>query len=113
MLVQVALSKKYSMGLRQQAAGMIGKSQSGEDKVLELLKSKKVPTELIPQVVASVNQAWRGSVRSEAATYLPNATTAANKKAPTMEELSSLKGDATAGKQVYAKCLCGLSPGGK
>ncbi len=107
MLTQVALSNKYPMPLRKQAAGMVGRSGSGEDKVLELLKNKKVPEELIPQVVASVSGAWRSSVRAEAATYLPNATTAAIKKAPAMEALASLKGNAVAGKTIFTN-TCAL-----
>ena len=69
----VALSPKYSMPLRKNAARKIGNSWSGEERVLEILKAKKVPAELIPDVVASVSGAWRGSIRSEASGYLPDA----------------------------------------
>ena len=68
-----------------------GKAGGGEDRVLEILKAKKVPAELIPDVVSSVSGAWRGSVRSEAESYLPNHTATALKKAPTMNELASIK----------------------
>ena len=50
-LQTIALSDKYSMPLRKEAAGMIGKSWTGEERVLEILKAKKVPAELIPAVV--------------------------------------------------------------
>jgi putative membrane-bound dehydrogenase-like protein len=66
MLQAISLSNKYPIALRKQAASKLGKSSSGEDRVLELLKNKKVPEQLIPDVVASVQQAWRKSVRTEA-----------------------------------------------
>ena len=101
-LQTTALSDKYGMHLRKEAAGMIGKSWGGEERVLELLKTKKVPAALIPSVVASVSGAWRRSVRAEAASYLPNneaATTA--KKMFTMQELGSLAGNAEQGKTIF------------
>jgi len=101
MIQTVALSSKYPMNVRKDAAGKIGKSWDGEDRVLEILKAKKVPAELIPDVVSGVSGAWRGSVRSEAESYLPDHVAVALKKAPTMNELASIKPDATKGKTVY------------
>ncbi len=101
-LQTVALSSKYPMPLRKQAAGKIGNSGAGEDRVLEILKAKKVPAELIPNVVASVSGAWRGSVRSEAASYLPDhGASKHSKPAPTIQELAALRADANAGKKVF------------
>ena len=103
MLQQIALSGKYDMALRKEAAGMIGKSWSGEERVLEILKAKKVPAELIPDVVASVKGAWRSSVRNEAASYLPNnGVTTASKKMVTMQEINALTGNAEEGKKIFA-----------
>ena len=101
-LQTTALSGKYSMQLRKEAAGMIGKSWTGEQRVLEILKAKKVPAELIPDVVASVNGAWRRAVRDEAASYLPNNIKAtAVKKTFTMQELNSLTGNTGEGKKIF------------
>jgi putative membrane-bound dehydrogenase-like protein len=102
-LQSVALSQKYPMEIRKIAAGNIGRSWGGEDKVLELLKQKKIPEALIPDAVASVNDAWRGSVRTEAASYLPNAAKHEERKIPTMQELAVLKADAVNGKAVFKK----------
>ncbi|MEP7373010.1 MAG: PVC-type heme-binding CxxCH protein [Chitinophagaceae bacterium] len=102
MLQDIALSEKYPMPLRKEAAAKIGKSWSGEERVLEILKAKKVPAELIPDVVASVKGAWRGSVRSEAASYLPNdGKTAAAKKMVTMQEINALAANAEDGKKTF------------
>lgn len=101
MVQTVALSPKYPMSIRKVAASRIGYSWNGEDRVLEILKAKKVPSELIPDVVASVSGAWRGSVRTEAESYLPNHVATVLKKAPTLNELTSLKADAAKGKTVF------------
>jgi putative heme-binding domain-containing protein len=101
MIQKVALTANYPMNTRKYAAGNIGKSWSGEDRVVEILKAKKVPAELIPDAVASVSGAWRDSIRSKAESYLPDHTVTALKKAPTMTELSSIKADAVKGKTVF------------
>ena len=98
----VALSPKYSMPLRKNAARKIGNSWSGEERVLEILKAKKVPAELIPDVVASVSGAWRGSIRSEASGYLPDAQKNKNAQpAPTIQELLALKPNAEEGVKIF------------
>ena len=102
-LQAIVFSDKYAMPTRELAAGKIGNSESGEQRVLQILKLKKVPRALIPGVVASVSNAWMGSVRSEAASYLPKKDGAADtKKAPTMKDLVVLKADAAAGEKVFS-----------
>ena len=101
-LQTTALSNRYPMSLRMEAAGNLGKSWAGEERVLELLQSKKVPGELIPPVVSSVDGAWRRSVREKAASYLPNNVVAATpKKTFTMQQLSSMTGNAEQGKTIF------------
>ncbi|HVX52147.1 MAG TPA: PVC-type heme-binding CxxCH protein [Chitinophagaceae bacterium] len=101
MITNVALSDKYAMNVRKHAAQNIGRSWDGEARVLEILKDKKVPRDLIPDVVASVNGAWRSSVRTEAQSYLPGNTGATAKQAPAMAEITALKGDALKGKTIF------------
>ncbi len=103
LLQTVALSKKYTLPLRKKAAHKIGNSGSGEDRVLLILKNKKVPAELIPDVVASVSGAWRGAIRTEAASYLPDSgKSATDKPAPSMKELLALKPNAEEGKKIFS-----------
>lgn len=104
----ITLSNKYPLELRKVAASKIGRSWNGEERVLELLKMKKIPHDLIPPVVESVSKAWRGSVRAEAATYLPGATTNTVKKDPSMKELMALTPNIENGKTVFARncALC-------
>ena len=102
MITTIALTNKYPMAVRKHAASHIGRSWDGEARVLEILKEKKVPQELIPDVVASVSYAWKSSVRTEAQSYLPNSVgTATTKKAPTIAEINALTGDAAKGKAVF------------
>lgn len=107
-LQSIIISPKYAIEMRQVAALQIGRSGSGEELVLQVLKAKKVPKDLIPQVVESVSRAWRGSVRSEAASYLPGATAKAETKEPTMSDLVKLTPNIQNGKAVFARncALC-------
>ncbi|MBS1610530.1 MAG: c-type cytochrome [Bacteroidetes bacterium] len=105
-LQTVALSDNYLTPVRKYAAAQIGRSGGGEKKVLELLKNKKVPAELIPDVVYGVRDAWETAVRKEAESYLPKSATNSNKKVPAIADIKSLTGDANAGKTIYqAKCM--------
>lgn len=107
-LQTITVSDKYPMELRKTAASRLGRSWNGEELVLQLLKTRKVPAPLIPQVVEGVSRAWRGSVRSEAAMYLPGAKTAVAKKEPALKELQGLTPNIDNGKAVFAKncALC-------
>ena len=108
MLQTIALSDKYPMELRKMAASRIGRSWNGEERVLKLLKTKKIPADLIPATVESVSRAWRGSVRSEAASYLPGAKTAVVRKEPVMQEILALTPNVQNGKTIFMKncALC-------
>ncbi|HEY0056341.1 MAG TPA: PVC-type heme-binding CxxCH protein [Pedobacter sp.] len=102
-LTKVALSSSYPMSVRKVAAEMIGKSWTGEDLVISLLKENKVPAELVPSLVAGVSGAWRSGIRKEAATYLPNAQAEAEKRSATMSELLALKPNVVNGKAVFSR----------
>ncbi|HTE24109.1 PVC-type heme-binding CxxCH protein [Flavitalea sp.] len=105
LLQQLAFNKKYGEYINRQAALRIGNSGTGEDRVLMILKKKQVPAPLVPLVVKSVSRAWRGSVREEAASYLPDTGSAKSAPPPTIAELASLKTDRNAGVEVY-KTYC-------
>ncbi len=105
-LQTIALSNKYQLTFRKLAAHKIGNSGSGEERVLVLLKDKKIPAQLIPALVASVSGAWRSAVRTEAESYLPNnGKTVIAKAAPAIKEILALKADEEAGKKIFtASC---------
>jgi putative heme-binding domain-containing protein len=104
---KIALSKSYPANMKEIAAANIGRSGSGEDRVLKLLRAKKVPAGLIPPMVASVNNAWRKAIRDEAERFLPGAAPTAVAKAPTLESIKTLTPNSIAGKKVYSK-ICAV-----
>lgn len=89
--------------IRKQSASLLGKTGMGEDRVLSLLKSNKIPTDLIPYAVEGVKNAWRRSVYDEARSYLPESEHKQETAAEvlTNEELLAAKGNAEKGKAVF------------
>ena len=73
--------------------------------MLEILRKNKVPAPLVPLVVKSVSRAWRGSVREEAASYLPDTSSGKSEPPPTIAELATFKTDRNSGSEVY-KTYC-------
>ncbi|MBC7745590.1 MAG: HEAT repeat domain-containing protein [Flavobacterium sp.] len=100
-LKNTTFSSSYTLSLRKLSAEMIGRSYSGEDVVIALLKEDKVPAELIQPMVKGVSWAWRKTIRDEAATYLPNAISAVQKQSAAIQELLAFKPDATNGKAIF------------
>jgi putative heme-binding domain-containing protein len=104
LIQSVAFSDQFPMEVRKYAASRLGRSSEGEQRVLQLLRSKSVPDELIPDVVSSVSGAWMKSVRTEAQSYLPKKVEKAEelKVLPTVSSLASFKGIPAKGKVVFA-----------
>ena len=103
-LQSIALSGKYPIPLRIEAASNIGRSGTGEARVLSLLKSHKVPDTLKPAVVASVSGAWMQTVRDEAASYLPGSSSKlVAKKVPDLAEIKALTPDPAKGQSVFMR----------
>lgn len=102
-LQEVALGGRYPDSLRQLAASVIGHSWSGEERVLELLNSRKVPAKLVPAMVESVKNAWRKSVYQDARRFLPGeSSTIASRKAADIKTLLALKPNLSNGKKIFA-----------
>jgi putative membrane-bound dehydrogenase-like protein len=107
LLENMITKSNYDTALRRQAASNLGRSWSGEEKVIEMLKGKKVPENLIASAVESVGNAWRGSIREEAASFLPGATAKTERKIPEMNKLLALNANAANGQQVF-KRICSV-----
>jgi len=101
LLQEFAFSERNVLPMRKIAASNIGRSWGGEERVLNILKNKQVPKILIPDVVSGVSQAWRGSVRTEAASYMETGTGIINRKVPGINELRAMNGNAANGKTVF------------
>ena len=104
LLSQALQNTKLDLIVRKDAAKGIGNSYpAGEDFVLQSLKDKKIPENLIPSVVESVSKAWRKGVRIEANGYLSGAQSASKTKHPPLNDLINLKGVAKNGIKVFVE----------
>ncbi|WP_354333956.1 PVC-type heme-binding CxxCH protein [Pedobacter sp. CG_S7] len=102
----VALSESYSQAFRQKAIEVLGKSRAGEDRVMELLRGKKLPADLIPPVVSGLSETRTKAVYEEAKTFLSSASKAKPEKKALIinfKELLALTGSAAKGKGVFNK----------
>lgn len=101
LLQQLALSNE-NLAMRTQAAGLIGRTWNGEDRVMELLKAKKLPAQLIQPAVEGMKGAWRRYLYTEALTFVPgNAKNVVVRQAPPVATLMALNGNVERGKQVF------------
>jgi len=104
LLNQALQNGKLDLIVRKDAAKGIGNSYpAGEDFVLQSLKDKKIPENLIPSVVESVSKAWRKGVRLVANGYLSGAQSASKTKHPPLNDLINLKGVAKNGIKVFVE----------
>ena len=97
----VLLSGSYNQSLRLVAAGNIGKSYTGEDRVIQLLQAKQLPPELIPATVQGLKQG-RANIYKKALSYLPGAGNKVNEnKNVRLQDLLALQTNAVRGRKVF------------
>ena len=103
-LERVLSDNTRSKPARQKAAEMIGKSRSGEDRALELLRNAKTQTEYIPFIVEGLKTSRRKSVYAEALTFLPGTLKAPSQnQIPSLSDLLAITGNNTNGAAVFKK----------
>jgi len=103
-LENIILFDKQNKEVREKAAEMIGKSRTGEDRTLDLLRTKKAPKELIPKLVAGLKGSRRKAVYEESLTFLPETLKKINTKSPiTLNELLAVTGDSNNGAAVFKR----------
>jgi len=100
----ISLLSTGNKTVSKKAAEMIGKSRLGEDRALELLRSKKVPTELIPYFVTGLKGSRRKVVYDESLTFLSGEVKKINsKQLVTLDELLALTGNTKNGAAVFKR----------
>lgn len=103
-LENISLQKNQNTEVREKAAEMLGKSRSGEDRALELLRTKKAPIDLIPHFVAGLKGSRRKAVYDESLTFLPQASKNNKpKQTVTLNELLALTGNSQNGSAVFRR----------
>lgn len=100
LLEEMAFDASLPLSVRKEATAAIGGSYGGEDRILALLETGKLPEHLIPSAVKGVSRAWRKSVRAEAATYL-DASEGEENPLPPMKELLAMEGSIEKGLVVF------------
>ena len=104
LLEKISLQNTENMEVRQNAAEKIGKSRAGEDRALELLRSKKAPVELIPYFVAGLKESRRKAVVDESLTFLPESIkNIKQKQSIAWNELLPLTGNTKNGAAVFKR----------
>lgn len=107
-LQEVILSSSYNKTLRFAAAGYIGKSYRGEDRVIQLLQTKQLPAEFISVTVESLKDGTRANIYTKALTFLPGATAKVSEnKNVTMNDLLALPTNIKKGLRVF-RTNCGI-----
>ncbi|WP_194778032.1 PVC-type heme-binding CxxCH protein [Pararhodonellum marinum] len=99
MLESMVFDEGQSMNVRRAATQALGGSYSGEDRVLALLKEDALPENLKASAVDGVSWAWRKSVRTEAAAYLPG--TEGESDLPPLQDLLAMSGEVANGALVF------------
>jgi putative membrane-bound dehydrogenase-like protein len=107
LLERVVLSDKYNKPTRLKAAEMLGKSMTGEDRVLELFRDARVPVEYMPAMVDGMKYNVRTGMYKKAGTYLTGSKDAGAKPVPSLAALLPIKGDAQKGHTIF-KNVCAI-----
>ena len=103
-LENISLSSTENKEVREKAAEMIGKSRLGEDRALELMRTKNAPLELIPYFVAGLKGSRRKAVYDESLTFLPEAVKNVKpKQSVSLDELLALTGNTKNGSAVFKR----------
>ena len=99
------LDSTRGMELRKQAVKTFGGRWEAENRLLELAKEKKIPSELQTAAAGVFQTVWRAALREEAAQYLTLPSSKEGNSLPAISVLVDKKGEATKGEQVF-NTLC-------
>lgn len=114
-LTEVITAPGQSLPLRRTAAQALGRTQSGERQLLELVRDGRLPDDLRPVASAILFGSFRTSIREAAAEHLepPATTTADGQRLSTPAELASRRGDVRSGEAVFERAcaICHTAPG--
>ena len=101
----VMLDSTQDMELRKLATKTFGGPWEAEDRLLELAKEKKIPSDLHTAAAGVFQTAWRALLRDEAAKYLTLPGSKEGASLPAISVMVEKKGDHIKGKEVF-QSLC-------
>ena len=99
-LQSLALEKKYELSLRLMATEMLGKGKSGEDRLIALVESHKLPPELDSAAAHALMLSYRPEIVQKARNYF-KIETESGSALPPISQLVALKGEAAKGAEVF------------
>ncbi|MEM1135333.1 MAG: PVC-type heme-binding CxxCH protein [Bacteroidota bacterium] len=101
-LKTIAFDDTQEMNIRKKAVRAIGTGWEAEDKLLGMLSKNEIPEELVNIAANTLMNAYKGSVRKEAAKFVNDDK---DESIPDIASLVAKNGSVTNGKQVFEK-LC-------
>ena len=101
----VLMDTTQSIALREAALQSMARGWGGEDALLELVKSGRLPEALEPIAANRLFSAYREGIKEEAAKYLDRPAPANDTELPPIAEMVTRRGDPAQGEVVYNQ-LC-------
>jgi putative membrane-bound dehydrogenase-like protein len=105
MMEKFALDSTRDLELRKLAIKNFGGPGQSEDRLLELAKDKKIPSDLHIAAAGVFQSSWRGSVREEAAKYITLASSKESSPLPAISVMASKEGNVGQGAALF-NTLC-------
>ncbi len=102
MMEKLMLDSTRDLELRKLAVRAFGGPWQAEDRLLELARTKQIPTELQTAAAGVFQTVWRAKLRDEAAQYLTLPGNKDGKSLPPVSVLAERVGDASQGATVFA-----------
>ena len=102
LLVPIITNPKRSLEVRKVALQKLGQGWSGEERLVEIVKSNKLPKDLEQTAANVLVRAGRANIREAASLYL-EVPTAENKPLPAIGQLVSLNGNVNSGKAMFVQ----------
>jgi putative membrane-bound dehydrogenase-like protein len=99
MLQSLLMDKSLNLKVRQKATQMFGNGYTGQEKLMTLVSSKKLPAELSNAARTSLLKAWRSDIKSQAMGFY--STGGSNKALQSVATLIKLNGNTGNGKNMF------------
>jgi putative membrane-bound dehydrogenase-like protein len=105
LMEEIMMDSTRDVELRKLAVKTFGGPWQAENRLLELAKENKIPTELHTAAGGVFQTAWRAKLREEAAAYLKLPGSKEGAPLPAISVMAAKQGDAVKGSEVF-KTLC-------
>ncbi|MGV8879513.1 MAG: PVC-type heme-binding CxxCH protein [Sphingobacteriaceae bacterium] len=105
LIESVILNNAAEPAVRQVAVKSLASNWGGEEQLLKLWQSNKLPKDLEQVAIVKLSTAQRSEIRKVAISHTGNSKTVEGKNLPAISALIQMKGDVKGGEAIYTK-LC-------